>query len=119
MKTAYQRGMSEKRAAEDDEDVEVLPPKKRGRPLFLGEALDLKVQEYLRRVRDGGVVTTRTAMATARGILLSYNRSSLCEFGGHVEVNQSWAYGLLRRMKLVKRKVTTARSKHSFADFDT
>ena len=48
MKTAYQQGMSEKRAAEDDEDVEVLPPKKHGWPLLLGEALDSKVQEYLR-----------------------------------------------------------------------
>ena len=35
------------------------------------------------------MVTARIAMATARGIPLSYNQSSLCKFGGHVGVNRS------------------------------
>ena len=77
--------------------------KKRGRPVLLGEVLDTKVQQYLRRVREeGGVVSARTAMAAARGILLSCNRSRLVEFGGDVELNRQWMYSLLRRLKFVK-----------------
>ena len=48
--------MSAKRAAEDDSDLTVLPPKKRGRPVLLGEDLDTKVQLYLQKVREGGGV---------------------------------------------------------------
>ena len=81
--------MSAKRAAEDDSDLTVLPPKKRGRPVLLGEDLDTKVQLYLRKVREGGgVVSARIAMAAARGVLLSFERSKLVEFGGHIEVNR-------------------------------
>ena len=63
----------------------VLPPKKRGRPVLLGEDLDGKVQLYLQKVREGGgVVSARIAMAAARGILLSCDQTKLVEFGGHV-----------------------------------
>jgi len=110
--------VNKKRAAEDGDDVTVLPPKKRGRPVLLGEDLDMKVQLYLKKVREGGgVVSARIAMAAARGILLSCDRSRLVEFGGHVQVNRHWAYSLLSRMKFKKRKVTTAKSKYSIANF--
>ena len=33
-----------------------------------------------------------------------------------MELNSHWAYSLLRRMKFVKRKVTTSKNKHSCAD---
>ena len=73
---------------------------------------------YLRRVRDGGrVVTARIAVAAARGILMSCDHSKLAEFGGHVTLNRFWAYSLLKRMKFVKWKVTTAKSKHAVAEF--
>ena len=65
----------------------------------------------------GGVVSARIAMAAARGILLSCNRSRLVEFGGHVQVNRHWAYSLLSRMKFRKRNVATAKSKYSIANF--
>ena len=106
--------MKKKRAAQDDSDVTVLPPKKRGRPVLLGENLDRKVQLYLRKVREGGgVVSVRIAMSAARGILLSRYQSKLVEFGGHLDLNRHWAYSLLSQMKFVKRKVTIAKSKHS------
>ena len=118
LKKAYLQSVREKRAADDDGDVRLLPIKKRGRPVLLGEVLDVKVQQYLRRVREGGgVESARIAMAAARGILLAYNRSRLVEFGVDVELNRQWAYSLLKRMKFVKRKATTAKSKHSTADF--
>ena len=94
LKKAYLEGVREKRATEDDGDVTLLPMKKRGRPI-LGEVLDRKVQKYLVRVRDGGgVVSARTAMATARGILMSCNQSRLVEFGGDVQLHEQ-AVGLL------------------------
>ena len=39
----------------------------------------------------------------------------LLEFGGHVQLNRHWAYALLKRMKFVQRKATTAKSKHTIA----
>ena len=100
------KGVREKRAAEDDGNVTMLPMKKGGRPVILV------------RVRDGGgVVSARIAMAAARGILMSCNRSRLVEFGGDMQLNRQWAYSLLRQMNFVKRKATTAKSKHSNADF--
>ena len=76
--------------------------------------MDMKVQMYLKKVREGGgVVLTRIAMAAARGIVLTCDRSLLVKFGGHVELIKHWAYSLLHRMKFVQRKVTTAKSKHT------
>ena len=40
MKKAYLQEVTRKRANEDDENVERLPPQKRGRPVLLGESLD-------------------------------------------------------------------------------
>ena len=98
-------GVRGKRAAVDDGDVTLLPMKKRGRPVLLGEVLDRKVQKYLMRIRDGGgIVSARIAMAAARGMLMSCNLSRLVEFGGDVEFKREWAYSLLRRMNFVKRK---------------
>ena len=62
-------------------------------------------------------MSARIAMAAARGILLTCNRSMLAEYGGHVELNRFWAYSLLCQMKFVQRKVTTAKSKHATAEF--
>ena len=57
------------------------------------------------------------AVAVARGILLSCSQLRLVKFGGDVEVNRQWTYSLLRCMNSVKWKATTAKSKHSTADF--
>ena len=110
--------MREKRAAEDDCDVRLLPMKKRERRVMLEEALDAKVHHYLKRVmQEGGVVSARIVMAAARSIVLSCNRSRLAEFGGDVAITRHRAYALLRRMNSVKRKATTAKSKQSIDDF--
>ena len=86
--------------------------------MLLGDDLDMKVQMYLKKVREGGgVILARIAMATARGIVLTCDRSLLVEFGGHVELSKHWAYSLLHHMKFVQRKVTTAKSKHTNTNF--
>ena len=118
IRKAYLEGMREKRAAEGDGDLALLPQKKRGRRLLLGDDLDFKVQVYLKKVREGGgVVSARIAMAAAKGILLTCNRSMLAEYGGPITLNRPWAYSLLERMQFVQRKVTTAKSKHTVENF--
>ena len=68
IKKAYKE-KGAKRAERDGEDVRVLPPKKRGRPLFLCKDLDGKLQQYMLKVRDGGgIVSARIMIAAARGI---------------------------------------------------
>ena len=88
--------------------------------MLLGKDLDQKVQLYLHKVREGGgVVSARIAMAAARGILLSCDsdRAKLVEFGGHIHLNRHWAYSLFKRMKFIKRKATTSKSKYTIANF--
>lgn len=65
IKKDYLRSLAEKRRVDEAEDeVEILPTKKRGRRVLLGEDLDTKVQMYLRKVREGGgTVTGRIAIA--------------------------------------------------------
>ena len=64
-----------------------------------------KVQTYLKKVREGGgVVSARIAVAAAKGILLTCDRSLLAEYGGHIELKGDWTYSLLCRMKFVQRK---------------
>ena len=118
IKKAYLRRIKERRKAGGDENIKSLSHMKRGRPLLLGERLDTMVQKYLKKVREGGgVVTARVAIAAARAIILTQDRSQLIELGGHIELTQAWAYSLLCRMKFVKRKATTAKSKFSNANF--
>ena len=89
--------MNRKRKASDNGDVSVLPLKKRGRKVLLGEEIDTKVQAYLKKVREkGGVVSAVIAISAAWGIVLSYDRSMLAEFGGHVQLGKPWAYSLLK-----------------------
>ena len=89
------------------QEVEVLPKKKRGRPLTLGE-LDGDVQRYLGALRKAGTpVNAKIARAAAKGIVKAKNRALLYENGGHIQLTTAWAYSLLKRMGYVKRKAST------------
>ncbi len=75
-----------------------VPHKRRGRPLLLGSDLDDEVQIYLKKVREGGgVISSRIVMATAKGIVLSCDKSKLVEYGGHIRY---WAYSLLTHKRI-------------------
>lgn len=107
-KVAYLEELSRKSRAKDEVPIAALPLKKRGRPLMLGERLDSKVQNYIRRTRDtGGIITTAVVIAGARGIVNAMDRTLLPEFGGHVKIDVTWAKSLLQRMNFTKRKGTT------------
>ena len=74
LKKVYLEEMSRKRKAGEDMTITSLPAKRRGRPLLLGEELDLKVQQYLRAIREsGGAVSTAIVLGAARGIILKTN----------------------------------------------
>ena len=62
-------------------------------------------------------MSARIVIAAARGIIMTYDRSMLEEFGGHVHLNRHWAHSIMSRMNFVKRRATTAKSKHSAANF--
>ncbi len=118
IRLAYDREKKEKRARNEGDAITMLPCKKRGRHLFVGEIIDSQVQQYLQKFREGGgVVTARIAVAAARGILVACDRSKLAEFGGHIHLSPSCGYSLLGRMNFVKRKATTTKSKLSLERF--
>lgn len=97
-----------------DVELESLDPKKRGRPLLLGNYYDGIIQLYVRMLREaGGSISASLVVAAATGILMTSNRGMLVEFGGHVQLNKYWARSLLQRMNFVQRKATTAKSKHT------
>ena len=57
--------------------------------LLVGEELDAKLQQYLKRVRlEGGPVNSRLVVAAIRGILLAYDKSRLQEFGGYIKLSK-------------------------------
>ena len=92
--------------------LQQLPTKPHGKPLLLGQKLDLLVQLYLRRVRDGGgTINTRIAEAAARGIVMKYDKEKLIEFGGHIQISHTWAELLLSHMNFIKCNGTTAKSR--------
>uniref|UniRef100_A0A1X7V4M5 Uncharacterized protein n=1 Tax=Amphimedon queenslandica TaxID=400682 RepID=A0A1X7V4M5_AMPQE len=99
-------------------EITELPSKKRGRKVLRGENLDLKVQLYLKKVRDGGGgVSSRIALPAARRILRKCNWSMLAKNGGPILLTRYWAHSLLKRMQYVQRKATTSLSKWTSSNF--
>ena len=89
--------------------VKALPTKDQGRPLLLGQEIDKIVQEYVNNLRIAGApVTTAIVMGAAKGIVAAKNCSLLKENGGHLEITNTWAMSLLKRMNYVKRKCSNA-----------
>ncbi len=79
----------------------------------MSSAISVKLRE------GGGVITANIAMAAAKGILIGCDKPRLSEYGSHIDLSYSWWYPLVRRMKFVKRKATTAKSKFSGQQFST
>ena len=114
IKKAYHKRIQE---AGSDE-VSTLPPRKRGRPCLLGD-VENQLKLYLSKIRDqGGVITASVVVAAVRGILMCCSPSQLVEFGGHITLSKTWAYHLLERMKFVRRKATTSKSRQKPQDFN-
>ena len=94
-----------------------LPCSPRGKPCMLGD-LDGKVQLYVKAARENGAaVGTRVVMAAAEGIVTKFARLKLASNGGHINITETWARSLLRRMGYTQRKGTKG-IKHLQDDFD-
>ena len=118
IKVDYLQEIKRKRSIGDVDDIEMLPVKKQGRPVLLGEQLDKKLQLYLKEIRSkGGTLTAAVAIGAARVLILAENRSKLAEFGGYIDLNRQWAYSLFKRMGFVRRKATTAKGQYSLDTF--
>ncbi len=57
-------------------------------------------------------------MAVAHAIVQHYDPSALKDNGGYINIGRNWALSLLGRMKFVKRKATTAKSKETNSYFE-
>ena len=83
--------------------IRLLPTKKQGRPLLLGQELDQVVQEVIRDTRRAGsVINTTIVLATTKGVISAKNPTLLPENGGHLDVTSSYAKSVLKRMGYVK-----------------
>ena len=100
------------------EEIKELHCKKAGKPLLLGEELDKQVREYVKYMREhGAVVNSAVVMGAAEGIVMSKDANLLACNGGGINLTKDWAKSLLRRMGMVKRRVSS-KSKVNVEEFD-
>uniref|UniRef100_A0A1X7TF47 Uncharacterized protein n=1 Tax=Amphimedon queenslandica TaxID=400682 RepID=A0A1X7TF47_AMPQE len=79
--------------------VKELPAKPCGRPPLLGDKLDSLLKDRIISMRARGApVGTNVIIGIGRGILLKYDKRSLEEFVGPVELGKKWAISIFRRM---------------------
>ena len=106
MKNSYKSELKRKRA--EPSKITELPPKKRGRPLLLGEELDKQVKAYLLSLRScGAVVNTAITLTCAHGIVVNEDANLLDCNGSHISLTKHWTENSLHRIGFVKRKATT------------
>ena len=99
-------------------DITELQPRKRGRPVLLGEELDQKVQTLINELRNkGGNVNLRIVRALGKGVVKAKDRTLLVENGGSIEITLDWALSVLKRMNMVKRRGNTT-AKPVIKNFD-
>ena len=82
--------------------------KKRGRPLYLSNELDSKLQQFLKNLRKaGGGVNIHVV----KGVLMGLIKSDLRAYGSLVDfqVTEGWLKSLYKRMNFTRRTVTTSR----------
>ena len=109
--------MKKRRAESPESTIAELLPKKEGRPFLLSEHMDMQLQLCLKKVMDqGGVISASVIVAATQGLLLSMDHIQLVEKGGHIKLSRVYVYYLLERMKFMRRKAATAKSKYAPED---
>ena len=84
--------------------VQQLPPKKKDRPLLLGEELDKHVCDYLQVLRNNGAaVNTAIVIAYGDGIVRNKYANLLAINGGSITLSKDWAKYILKGMGWIKR----------------
>jgi hypothetical protein len=68
-------------------DITELQPRKRGRPVLLGEELDQKVQTLINELRNtAGNINSRIVRALGKGVVKAKDRTLLVENDGSIEI---------------------------------
>ena len=84
MSTSPKEMMKDDAASALSSSIQVLPTKRQGRPLLLGQKLDKIVREVIRDTwKAGGVINTTIVVAIAKDIITAKNPLLLHENGGH------------------------------------
>ena len=102
-----------------EDAIPELLSKKTGRPLLLGNDLDKQVREYVKYLRERSTaVNTAVVIAAAEGIIMNKDASLLSSNGGGICLTKDWAKNLMKRMGMVKRRVST-KAKVDVEEFET
>ena len=85
---------------------------------MLGEELDKQVREYVKYLCErGAVINSAIVIAAGEGIVMNKDSNLLACNGGGINLTKYWAKNLLRRMGMVKRRVSS-KSKINVEEFD-
>ena len=98
----------------------LLPVKKTGRPLLVGDDLDKQIQAYIIGLRKGHcTVNTAIVISAGEGIIMGHDPSLLVCNGGSMKLTKDWAKGLMQRMGLSKHiRLPQNHVCHSMIDFE-
>ena len=75
----------------------MLPVKKRGRPLMIGEDLDKQVQAYITELQKAHATVNTTIVTSAgEGIVKAFDVSLLSNNCDTIELTNDWANSLMK-----------------------
>ena len=82
MENKYKNELLKLKKSNEEVVVRELVLRKRGRPLLLGNELDVQVQAYVNALHlNGGIVNTAIVIATGEGIVKDHDSNLLCKNG--------------------------------------
>ena len=108
----YNKALNEvsKSSSEKASTLESLPKQKRGATTLLPKDIDAKVIQMIKGLREAGVGSNYNVMiGIAKGLIAANDRTILVENGGILEITETWAQSITRRLGLVRRKSTTCK----------
>ena len=87
-----------------------LPKRSRGAKPLLPSEIDAKVISMIKSMRASGhSITYDITISIAKSLVKAHNRTLLKEHGGSINLHQTWAQSIHRRLGFVKRKATTSK----------
>ena len=92
------------------EELAKLPKRPRGVKPLLQSEIDAKVISIIKSMRASRhSITYDITISIEKGLVKAYNRTLLKEHGGSIDLHQTWAQSIHRRLGFVKRKATTSK----------
>ena len=86
-----------------------LPKRPRGAKLLLPSEIGAKVIIMIKSMRvSGHSITYDVRISIAKGLVKTHDRTLLKEHGGSIDLHQTWAQTIHRKLGFVKRKATTS-----------